>query len=362
MDQARRAKLPHSNTPGGRTRLPYEIVRRILVYAVSLDQATGARLLVLSHAWHATLAPHVYTRVELRTAYAISTFCALVRTRPEYARTVRRLWIGPTHSRSDLLSILSLPMPGDSDYLSTQRTHVYSDTRIILRACRRLEDVALSGSLVAAEIVHSYGTACQPRIVTSINPHSFISGFDAPIFRRVHTLCVCDINLSFSEADAIRRMPALRSFTYMAPKDYGDLQQDVYALRKIVQADDPLESLERLRLDDSAKLHMTIRSVSDRATQLASALATFLQGASPVALYTQPLPAHFADEWDALRDLVFHAQGDYSRMALEDDVGSWVDPSHALDVLYDEWRGAAQMPPTSAHAPLASTPTRPAHT
>ena len=156
-------------------RLPAEILQRIFVRAASLDQVTGVHLLQVNHAWRHTLEPMVYARVELRTAHAISTFCALVRARADLARAVRRLWIGPVHARSDLLTILALPTIGDSLYLATQRENVYNDTRIILRACRRLDDVALSGSLIATDVVHSYGTACQPTIITSINPHSFIS-------------------------------------------------------------------------------------------------------------------------------------------------------------------------------------------
>ena len=148
--------------------LPSDVVRRILVRAATLDASTGVRLLQLNRAWHAVLVPCVYARVELGTAHALATFRALVQAQPHKARAVRRLWIGPMHARSDLLPILSVPTPTDSPYLVSQRGHVYSDTRLVLRACRRVEDVALSGSLVSADVVHSYGTACQPGIITSI--------------------------------------------------------------------------------------------------------------------------------------------------------------------------------------------------
>ena len=397
-------------------RLPAEILQRIFVRAASLDQVTGVHLLQVNHAWRHTLEPIVYARVELRTAHAISTFCTLVRARADLARAVRRLWIGPVHARSDLLTILALPTIGDSLYLATQREHVYNDTRIILRACRRLDDVALSGSLIATDVVHSYGTACQPTIITSINPHSFISGFDAPIFRRVHTLTVCDINLSFSEAMAIRRMPSLRTLCFTSPKDYGDPQIDANVLQKILVYDDPLESLATLRLDDAAALHMMIRALPHRAKQVADALRASLADnerandlnaqhtsdqehnalhpdtilddedeevrqqllhqrlrqqplplqprhqpcRAAVHVDTRTLPSTFVDAWDALRDLVFNAQEDYSRMALEDDVGTWVDPSHALELLYEEWHNATPHTPTPP--PSASTPTQPVHT
>ena len=197
----------------------------------------------------------------------------------------------------------------------------------MLRACRRVEDVALSGSLVSADVVHSYGTACQPGIITSINPHSFISAFDAPIFRRVHTLRVCDLNLSLSEVHAIRRMPALRSFTYTSPKDDGDVDQEVYTLRLLVtcEDDDPLEALSRrLHLDDT-RLELIIRTAPQRAAQLAARW----HEVPGVEMRTRTVPQHLIDAWDALRDLVFRAH---------DDIDADADPSSALGIMHDEWR------------------------
>lgn len=307
--------------------LPSDVVRRILVRAATLDASTGVRLLQLNRAWHAVLVPCVYARVELGTAHALATFRALVQAQPHKARAVRRLWIGPMHARSDLLPILSVPKPTDSPYLVSQRGHVYSDTRLVLRACRRVEDVALSGSLVSADVVHSYGTACQPGIITSINPHSFISAFNAPIFRRVHTLRVCDLNLSLSEVHAIRRMPALRSFTYTSPKDDGDVDQEVYTLRLLVtcEDDDPLEALSRrLHLDDT-RLELIIRTAPQRAAQLAARW----HEVPGVEMRTRTVPQHLIDAWDALRDLVFRAH---------DDIDADADPSSALGIMHDEWR------------------------
>lgn len=323
--------------------LPFEVVVRILKYLFQSDQGATGKLLSLNSGVQRALFPVVYARVELHTSTALARFAELVRERPEAARAVRSLWIGPSHARSDLLSILSAPLPGDSAYLESLREEVYTHTRFVLRACRRLKDVALSGSLVSAAVVHSYGTACQPVRVTSINPHSFVSGFDAPIFRKVQDLTVCDINLSFSEADAIRRLPALKCFEYTSPKDYGDVLRDITVLRKLLALDDASleDSLARLLLDAPSswlqRLHF--RAVPQRAKKVVAALQEALENAPRgVDIAQAELAPEFVNEWDALRDLVFNAQGDYSRQALGDDVGSWVDPSHALEQLRAEWR------------------------
>ncbi|KAL4400409.1 hypothetical protein ACI68E_003326 [Malassezia pachydermatis] len=318
--------------------IPSEILQKIFSYALYLDQVTAVRLLQLNHVWRQVLQTSAYTRVELCSASALENFASLVRARPEVARAVRRLWIGPTHARSDFLSILSLPMPGDSAYLEKQREQVYNDTRFVLRACRRLEDIALSGSLVAADIVQSYGTACQPRCITSINPHSFISAFDAPMFRRVQELRVCDVNLSHSEVDAIRRMPVLQHFVHTTPKDYGDCSRDAHVLRKVVVEKDPLEGLAKMRIDDKP-LRIGIRGVPARASATAQALqASLEEDKKHIDIYTETIPSTMVEEWEALRDIVFNAQGDYSRMALEDDTGAWVDPTNALQFLWHEWQ------------------------
>lgn len=335
--------------------IPTEILMRILIHGAESDQQMGARFLALNSSLRAALAPVVYARIELYTATAIARFAELVRTRPEAARAVRRLWIGPHSARSDLLTILSLPSVRDSPYLAEVREQTYVDTRIILRACRRLYDVALSGSLVASDVVQSYGTACQPRHVTSINAHSFISAFDAPMFRRVESLTVCDLNLSQSEAEAIRRMPALRTFHYTTPKDYGDSVRDVHVLRKVLtdDADLPLEdAIARMRLNTAPLAHLIVRATAERAEDIARALYNCTDSATRHAhISTESLPISFVHEWDALRDLLFHAQDEYARMAVDDDTGTDVDPGQPLVHLLHEWRARCSADIT--HAPSA---------
>lgn len=314
--------------------IPTELVQRILLYSIEWDQVAVQRVLCLSRAWHLALAPYVYTRVQLGSSEALARFAELVQRRPEAARAVRRLWIGPRHARSDLLALLSLPMPGDSDYVQQRREQVYVQTRFVLRACRRLDDVALSGSLVAADVVRSYGTACQPRRLTSINPHSFISGFDAPIFRRVHTLVLCDVNVSLSEARAIRQMPALQTLLLTTPKEYGDPAKDAAMVRWALTSDDPLDRFARLGLDDRPPLRVCLRGPSARAQRMAESLAALLDDDVLVQIDYDMLPPTFCDEWDALRDRLFHAR---------DDDDEPRDPSGALAFLEQEWRFSIPM-------------------
>ncbi|WFD28605.1 hypothetical protein MNAN1_003618 [Malassezia nana] len=288
--------------------MPTELVHRILLYCIELDQASVLMTVCLSRAWHRALVPFLYTRVQLGSSEALARFAEVVQRRPDMARAVRRLWIGPRHARSDLLDLLSLPQPSDTAYVQQRREQVYTHARLVLRACRRLEDVALSGSLVAADLVHSYGTACQPRRLTSINPHSFISGFDAPIFRRVHTLALCDVNLSLSEARAIRHMPALRTFLFTTPKEYGDPAKDAAIVYRAFVSDDVLEQMGRLRVSD-IPVRVCLRGPYGRAERMAEHLAVLL-GDAMVQVDYDVLPPAFCGEWDALRDRLFHAVED----------------------------------------------------
>ncbi|WFD00253.1 hypothetical protein MYAM1_003001 [Malassezia yamatoensis] len=326
--------------------LPFEVIIYVFQHSFARDQLLAARLLALNSKIHRALQPIVYTRVELATSTALTKFCELIKHRPEIARMVRALWIGPCTSRSDLLSILSAPLPGDSSYIEELREQVFTHTRFVLRSCRRLQDVALNGSLVSSNVVHSYGTACQPISLTSVNPHSFVSGFDAPIFRKVTSLVICDINLSITEADAIHRLPMLQDLYYTSPKDYGEIHRDIWIMKKVL-------GLEH-KQEDSASLHtlsintkpaqlqsFTYRSVEQKSARVVNALnQTVAERECQLQskLRAETLAPAFIEQWDALRDLVFNAQEEYSRAALDDDVGTWVDSGMALEQLRMEWR------------------------
>lgn len=334
--------------------LPVEVLMAIFARVIDQDQRTGVRLLLLNTHLRQALIPLVYRRVELYTSCALAKFAQLLTEQAEPARHVRYLWIGPRDTRSDLLSALSLPTPGDSYLLEDMRRQVYTDTRFVLRACRRLTDVALSGSLVSTEVVNSYGTACQPVRLTSINPHSFISGFSAPIFRKVRELTVCDINLSQQEAEEIRKLSELRTLRLICPKDYGDMMRDVRILqhavtRGAVSLEESFAYLSMVSdLQNAAPLKplelLEIRTAERRAASLADAMRTPADGA-PLAVAHRALPPTFVDEWEALRDLLFNAE-EYSRAAFDDDVGGWLDPGHPLAELLHEWRASTPSVPT----------------
>lgn len=317
--------------------LPSELVHRILSYAVALDQRTAHRILQLSHRWRTAFEARAFVHVELTTSAALAHFASVVKARPALARYVRRLWIGPTHAASDLLALLALPMPGDDMYMAQQREIVYNDTRLVLRACRRLEDVALSGSLVAADIVQSYGTASQPRRVFSINVHSFVSRFDAPLFRKVEELRVCDIHLTPSEAQSIRRMPQLRHLVLTSPKEYGDAAQDIDILRQVLVHDDLADAFAAWSLD-RARLRIGLRTSRARLELIPHGLAACLPPHVVVDLYTEELPPGMADSWEALRDLVFRA---YPAGTDNDEID--VDPSAPLQLLHREWQQSASV-------------------
>ncbi|WFD44244.1 hypothetical protein MPSI1_002910 [Malassezia psittaci] len=342
--------------------LPFEVIIYVFQHSLDRDQLLAARLLALNSKIYRALQPMVYTRVELATSAALTNFCELIKYRPEVARMVRALWIGPCTSRSDLLSILSAPLPGDSGYIEELREEVYMQTRFVLRSCRRLQDVALSGSLVSSNVVHSYGTACQPISLTSVNPHSFVSGFDAPIFRKVTSLVICDINLSITEADAINRLPMLQYLHYTSPKDYGEIQRDIWILRKVLGLEikqmDPVSLLTPSVNEKPARLQsFTYRSVEQKSARVLNALIqndTERDCQLHFQLHSEPLVPAFIEQWDALRDLVFNAQEEYSRAALDDDVGTWIDSGMALEQLRMEWRTRSTTYTTnSLHSALA---------
>lgn len=327
-------RTPQAKPPAAAAKLPAEVVFVILSNLVVLSRQAGARALLLNRTFSRRLEPLVYAQVELGESDSIAAFARTMRERPDVARMVRRIWIGPMHARSDLLAVLSPESPSDSNYVLETREQVFVDTRFILRACRRLVDVALASLLVSNNAVHSYGTACQPLRLTSINPHSFICGFGAPIFRRVVDLNVFDINLSHSEAEGICKLRKLKHLQLVSPKDYGEINRDVLILQKILSIGPSLEdSIAQMSLDTPDLTHVVVRSASQRADQVVNAV----RGRTCVAVEAEHLTSSFIDEWDSLRDLVFDANEDYERAAL-DDVGAWADPGNALATVLQEWR------------------------
>lgn len=231
----------NSRLQGLASSLPRELISSILEFAAqSSGRGMGSNrskvhLLCLSKDYHARLAPYLYSTVALSSSSAIHAFAALVKGNVRIARYVTRLWIGPDDSSSDLITALSPPVYNEAQYITDMRDEVHTSVRTILRACRKLYDVALAGELLSLYSAHTYGSACQPVRLTSVNPHSFVGGFSAPIFRKVKILRIIDTNLAFEEADEIRTLAELEWLIWTAPKDYGDITRDSNVLRRLLQ-------------------------------------------------------------------------------------------------------------------------------
>ncbi|GAC95901.1 hypothetical protein PHSY_003479 [Pseudozyma hubeiensis SY62] len=217
--------------------LPSELITSILEFAAAtaIDNPAKLRLLCLSKYYHDRLSPLLYHTIALCSSSTIHAFASLVKSNPKTARHVRRLWVGPDSSSSDLITALSPPAYNEASNITEMREHVHTSVRYILRSCRKLQDVALAGELLSLHAAHTYGSACQPVRLTSVNPHSFVGGFSAPIFRKVRVLRIVDTNLAFEEADEIRTLAELEWLIWTAPKDYGDISRDSNVLRRLLQ-------------------------------------------------------------------------------------------------------------------------------
>ncbi|EPQ26178.1 uncharacterized protein PFL1_06385 [Pseudozyma flocculosa PF-1] len=227
---------PSTTPPSPWSDLPWELQDHILELAAYASTAGEDKvsLLLVSRRHSARLAGGVYHTVLLCSVHAVERFAALVRSDRGVARRVQRLWIGPSSTTSDLITALSPPSHPESTYVTTLRDSAHAATRAVLRACRRVRDVALAGELVSLSVAHTYGSACQPRRLTSVNPHSFVGGFSADIFRRVTTLRIVDTNLADDEVDEIRTLCDLEWLIWSSPKDYGDISRDTNVLRRLL--------------------------------------------------------------------------------------------------------------------------------
>lgn len=217
--------------------LPSELVTYIIEFAAAnaIENRAKLRLLCLSKYYHDRLSPLLYHTIVLCSSAALHAFATLVKSNLKVARHVRRLWVGPDSCSSDLITALSPPSYTEAGYITDMREHVHTSVRIVLRSCRKLQDVALAGELLSLHAAHTYGSACQPVRLTSVNPHSFVGGFSAPIFRKVRVLRIVDTNLAFEEADEIRTLAELEWLIWSAPKDYGDITRDANVLRRLLQ-------------------------------------------------------------------------------------------------------------------------------
>lgn len=386
---------------GGGRRLPAELEWQILETAARQGGGRGRgklALLLLSRAHRERLEGLVYGTVCLCTLGSLRRFASLVRTDAVRARMVRRVWIGPDSCESDMVSALTPPSHTEAAYVTSMRTQAHEDVRTILRACRRLAHLALAGQLLTTRPALSYGSACQPTHLTSINPHSFLGAFSAPLFRKVTHLHIVDTTLAFEEADEIRSLAHLTHLTWSALKDYGDIHRDTNVLTRLLQrpqrhyshpqaqaeqeheherdalpvaaAVDALASLqltERLAPARPSKNDKFRRLTIETARARCDEYRRLLADSFPVALdrdavhhhhhhehehehewdpdihmptiHATPVDAALLDEWDALRDLINQAGGAYSNLSLFDD-GTDVDAGNALRRQRIAWENA----------------------
>ncbi|CDR99416.1 uncharacterized protein SPSC_04933 [Sporisorium scitamineum] len=278
--------------------LPSELITYILEFAAATatDNAVKLRLLCLSKYYHERLSPLLFSTVALCSSASIHSFAALVKTYPKLARYVRRIWMGPDTSSSDLITALSPPAYNEAAYVTDMRERVHTSVRTILRLCRKLQDVALAGELLSLHAAHTYGSACQPVRLTSVNPHSFVGGFSAPIFRKVRVLRIVDTNLAFEEADEIRTLAELEWLIWSAPKDYGDITRDSNVLRRLLQRPrkhftDPIPPPTTA---DKTQEHAAVQTQDD------SAPSTSQASTPAVPAVPSPQPPALVDRLDSL--------------------------------------------------------------
>ncbi len=212
--------------------LPYELF--IEIFAIALqDQSNVGKLMSLSKSLNEELATHAYAQVTLSSAESVERFYNLIRLKPDFGRKVKALWIGPTELHSDLLAALAPPESVMCRSVNL-REQVYVYTKFILRTCRKVENLALSGGLCIPDAAFSYGTACQPKRLTCVNPHSFVGAFSAPIFNKVVELHLIDTSLAIEDGDQISKMQSLRHFIWSSPKEDSDPAQEAARIHRMV--------------------------------------------------------------------------------------------------------------------------------
>ncbi|CEH18452.1 hypothetical protein CBOM_04853 [Ceraceosorus bombacis] len=242
--------------PQGKTRdsdaavLPMELIE--VVMECLLDMPTTSKLtpLLVCSSLTRLLKPIAYRHVTLTSLAALQSFHAAISSASasngpasrststnegSLARKVRSLYIAPLSLSSDLWAALS------PSALPTMRTtaQTHSLVRQILRACRSLQHLALDGALLNKEAAASYGTSCKPRSLTSVNPHSYVGGFSAPIFSKCTTCHLIDGSLTHEEVREIRGMAGLRHFSWTSPREHNSALRDVDVMLRILTGPQP---------------------------------------------------------------------------------------------------------------------------
>ncbi|PWN43831.1 hypothetical protein IE81DRAFT_61035 [Ceraceosorus guamensis] len=269
--------LPKLSTPQkktdaqGKTRnfdaavLPMELIEVVMEYLLDMPSTSKLTPLLVCSSLTRLLKPIVYRHVTLTNLAALQSFHAAISSpsasasnsaaprststsEGSLARKVRSLYIAPLSLSSDLWAALS------PSALPTMRTtaQAHSLVRQILRACRSLQHLALDGALLNKEAAASYGTSCKPRSLTSVNPHSYVGGFSAPIFSKCTTCHLIDGSLTHEEVREIRGMaevlrcalspfasPGLRHFSWTSPREHNSALRDVDVMLRILTGPQP---------------------------------------------------------------------------------------------------------------------------
>jgi hypothetical protein len=185
--------------------LPIDVLVHILSQYALLSPRCAINALLISPSITPSIEESVYSTVSIFSLSGLASFNNLLKQRPELGRRVKSLWIAPCRLNSDLIPALA--PPNTSATSEALQNKVQSLSRNILRACRRLQHLALDGGFITPQAATGFGTACKPKTLLCVNPHSFLGHFSAPIFRTtVRRLEVVDQTLACEEVDEIRLM------------------------------------------------------------------------------------------------------------------------------------------------------------
>lgn len=185
--------------------LPIDIVSTILSFHAKSSPKCALTTLLISPLLTPSIEDAVYETISIFSLAGLSSFNALLKNRPDIGRRIKSLWIAPCRLNSDLIPALA--PPNASATSEALQNKVQGLARNILRSCRRLQHLALDGGFITPQAATGFGTACKPKSLLCVNPHSFLGHFSAPIFRNsVRRLEVVDQTLACEEVDEIRLM------------------------------------------------------------------------------------------------------------------------------------------------------------
>jgi len=195
--------------------LPLDLVLQILSYLPILSTPwESIQLLTLSRSTSTYLEPFIYSNLQIFNPTSLIQLNQLFKSKPSLARYVHSLWISPLDLSldSDFFDSLSENPPQsfqDGNHNSNSeksKKKVLGLVRNLLRSCRKLIHLALDGGLLSSEVAPTYGSASQPLTLFSINPKSYLNGFQEIVFRKVRVLRLVDTSLVDEEIRQIQKL------------------------------------------------------------------------------------------------------------------------------------------------------------